>query len=210
MGPWLSLPQPIASSIVWPSKGTLQVNLSDLLIQHGYWVLAVGCLLEGETILVMAGFAAHRGLMDLAWVLAIAATCVFLGDTAFFWLGRHHGSHLMQRWPSLNSHAQRLNRWTAQYNGWVIVGLRFAYGLRIAGPILIGMSPMPASRFQFFNAVGAVLWTCIISGVGWSFGEAAQRLLGEIQHLEAWLLLGIALGGASLASFKWLKSSRRH
>jgi len=35
--------------------------LGTLIGTHGYWVLALGCLLEGETILLLAGFTAHRG-----------------------------------------------------------------------------------------------------------------------------------------------------
>ena len=48
------------------------MTLAALIQAHGYWVLAVGCLLEGETILVLAGFAAHRGYLDSLAVLAIA------------------------------------------------------------------------------------------------------------------------------------------
>jgi membrane protein DedA with SNARE-associated domain len=179
-------------------KGVDAMDLSALLSQHGYWILAVGCLLEGETVLVMAGFAAHRGQLDIAWVFVIAATCGFLGDSFFFWLGRYHGAKVMARWPTLAAQSQRLNAWTVRFHGWVIVGLRFAYGLRIAGPVLIGMSPIPAWRFQGFNALGAILWASVISGIGWFFGHAAQWLLGEIRHLEGWFLLAMAASGLGL------------
>ena len=31
--------------------------LNEAIASHGYWVLALGCLLEGETVLLLAGFA---------------------------------------------------------------------------------------------------------------------------------------------------------
>ena len=40
----------------------------------------------------------------------------------------------------------------------LIIGIRFAYGLRIAGPIVIGMSSLAARRFLVFNAIGALIW----------------------------------------------------
>jgi membrane protein DedA with SNARE-associated domain len=41
------------------------VTLSHLLTDSGYLVVFVGSLLEGETILLLAGFAAHQGYLSL-------------------------------------------------------------------------------------------------------------------------------------------------
>jgi membrane protein DedA with SNARE-associated domain len=78
--------------------------------------------------------------------------------------------------------------------------VRFAYGLRIAGPMLIGMSPVSAIQFALLNALGAVLWACIVGGVGWAFGQAAESALGNIRHLEKWLFLGVI----AVAAIAWL------
>lgn len=171
------------------------MHLGSLIETHGYWVVAVGCLLEGETILVLAGFAAHRGYLKLSAVLAIAWTAGFVGDQCWFWLGRLRGPAILTRWPSLARHTERVHRLLDRYHAALIVGVRFAYGLRIAGPLLIGSTGMPAWRFALFNALGAVLWACSITSVGWVFGEAAERLLGKARHLEGWLLLGLVAAG---------------
>ena len=39
----------------------MSMDLAALVTQYGYAAVAVGCLLEGETVLLLAGFAAHRG-----------------------------------------------------------------------------------------------------------------------------------------------------
>jgi membrane protein DedA with SNARE-associated domain len=36
-------------------------SLASFLAAHGYWLIAAGCVLEGETVMVVAGFAARRG-----------------------------------------------------------------------------------------------------------------------------------------------------
>jgi membrane protein DedA with SNARE-associated domain len=181
------------------------MTLGTLIETHGYWMLAVGCLLEGETVLILAGFAAHRGYLNPVAVLAIASTTGFLGDQFYFWLGRRHGTALLARWPSLALQAERMQRLIERYHEAVIIGMRFAYGLRIAGPILIGTTPVTGLRFGLLNALGAVLWACLIGGLGWVFGHMAEVMFTEIRHIEAWLLLGLAAAGAL---FWWLRRSR--
>jgi len=182
------------------------MNLPGLIADHGYWVLAVGCLLEGETVLLLTGFAARRGHLALPAVIGIAAVAGFLGDQFYFWLGRRHGPAVLTRWPSLARQTDRVQRWLAKSDVALIIGVRFAYGLRTAGPVLLGMTPMPARRFAAFNALGAMIWAGLIGGLGWGFGHAAELVLGDIRHIEGGLLLGLAVAGA--AWWGWRRVSR--
>lgn len=166
-----------------------RMDLGSLIETHGYWVLVLGCLLEGETVLALAGYAAHRGYLELEWVIALAAAAGFAGDQFYFWVGRRHGSVVAARFPSVSQQHDRLHRLIERYHAWVIVGVRFAYGLRIAGPILIGTSAVSAVRFALFNALGAVLWAALVAGFGWIFGHAVETVLGDVHRLEGWILL---------------------
>lgn len=183
------------------------MTLGTLIETHGYWVLAVGCLLEGETVLVLAGFAAHRGYLNPLAVIGIASTAGFLGDQFYFWLGRRHGPAVLARWPSVARQTDRLRRLIDRYHTAVIIGIRFAYGLRIAGPVLLGMSPISRVRFGLLNALGAVLWAGLVAGIGWVFGRAAEAALGDIRHFEMWLLLSLAAVGMIIW---WIRHSRPH
>ena len=120
------------------------LTLGSLIGTHGYWLLALGCLLEGETILVLAGFAAHRGYLNPIAVIAIAAFAGFVGDQFFFWLGRRHCAAAMARWPSLARQSNRLDSLVKSFPSTFVIGMRFAYGLRVAGPILLGTSALPS------------------------------------------------------------------
>ncbi len=183
---------------------------SELLQTHGYWVLALGCLLEGETVLLLAGLAAHRGLLDPAAVVAVAAVSGFAGDEFFFWLGRRHGAAVLARWPALASQSARLRALLTRWHEGVIIGVRFAYGLRVAGPVLLGTTAVPAWRFALLNALGAGLWAALVAALGWSFGAAAQALLGRLRHLEAWLFLTLLMLALLVALLRHLAARRRH
>lgn len=181
------------------------MDITGFVQTYGYFALAVGALLEGEAVLLAAGLAAHSGYLDISAVIGIAAVCGFIGDQFFFWLGRRHGGVVLRRWPSINHQADRVHRLIACYHATVIIGVRFAYGLRIAGPILIGMSAVSRTRFALFNAFGAVLWAFLIAGLGWIFGRAAEHLLGKVQYLEGWILLVLVVVGGLVW---WIRKGR--
>lgn len=187
------------------SSETVQMTLGPLIEAHGYWVLALGSLLEGETVLVLAGFAAHRGYLDPFAVIGIAASAGFAGDQFYFWLGRRHGAWALAGWPSVAAQTIRVQHLLDRYPWAMIIGMRFAYGLRVAGPILLGTMSISALRFGLLNAVGALLWAFAIGALGWVFGHAAELALGKLQHLEGWLLLGLACGGIVVW---WLRRRR--
>ena len=64
-------------------------------------------------------------------------------------------------------------------------------------------------HFALLNAVGAILWSLTVAGLGWLFGAAAQALFGEIRHLEGRLLLALALSLAVVWLFRWRRRARR-
>lgn len=177
----------------------MNLDLPALIQSHGYLVLVIGCLLEGETLLALAGFAAHEGYLHLPTVIAVAAAAGFVGDQIFFWIGRRHGDWALARLPSVSTHVQRVHRLVERWGVLVVVLVRFAYGLRIAGPVIIGTSRFSAVQFAIYNALGAVLWATLIASLGWLFGRTIERLLGDIHRFELW-----ALGLALVAFVIWL------
>ena len=113
-------------------------SIAHLVAQYGYWAVVAGCLLEGETVLVLVGFAARQGLLSLPVVMALGACAGALSDVALFGVGRWRGAALLARWPRIASYREPLNRLLARWGAWVVVGVRFMYGMRIAGPVLLG------------------------------------------------------------------------
>jgi membrane protein DedA with SNARE-associated domain len=171
------------------------MSLADFLTNYGYMAVFAGSLLEGESLLILAGFAAQQGYLPLAWVVVVAFWGATLGDQIFFFTGRRWGEALLRRLPWTQSRAQRVNRLLLRYYGAVIIGVRFMYGFRIIGPIVIGMGSLSPWRFMTFNLIGAAIWSVTISGAGFLFGKSLQLMLGNVEHYEglgALLLVSIA------------------
>ena len=77
----------------------------ELLLQKfGYLAVYVGTFLEGETILVLAGFFAERGYLHLPLVALCAFGGAYTGHVFWFWLGRSQGVKMLDRFPRMKKH----------------------------------------------------------------------------------------------------------
>src|ERR1700704_1451487 len=116
------------------------MDLSELIETYGYVVVLVGTLLEGESVLLLAGYAAYSGLLELHSVIAVAVFGSFMGDQLWFFLGRTRGVSLLAKSPTSAAPAVRAQDLLDKYHTPIILALRFLYGLRTVLPFVIGMS----------------------------------------------------------------------
>lgn len=158
--------------------------LEYLIGRYGYLAILVGTFLEGETILVLGGFAAHRGLLRLPGVILAAFVGSLLSDQLFFYLGRRHGPALLARRPRWQPRVERARGLLNRYSTALILVFRFLYGLRNITPFVLGMSDVSAARFAVLNAIGAAVWAVAIALLGWFVGEAAEQMLGHLKRYE--------------------------
>ena len=171
------------------------MDFPALVDSYGYAAVLVGAFLEGETILALAGLAAYRGYLDFFVVIALAMAAGFLGDQFYFFLGRRHGARILARFPDACERAEKFDAMLARYHAPLIIAIRFMYGFRIVGPILLGMGRVPAWKFAVYNLIGAALWAPLIAGVGYFFGSVLESALHDLKRYELWgFALILALG----------------
>ena len=183
-------------------------TIRGLIDHYGYLAVFVGTILEGDTVLMLAGFAAHRGYLSLPWVVGAATLGGFLGDQFWYWLGRTRWPGLAARLPSLGQAAGKVHQLLDRYDLWIIIGIRFMYGLRIAGPTVIGTSHVSPLRFAVFNLLGALLWASLIGGVGYAFGEAIEMMLQDAKHYEKAAVIAIVALGLAVWLYRWIRRRR--
>lgn len=180
------------------------MDLASFIQTYGLWAVAVGSVLEGETLVLLAGAAAHMGLLDVRAVVAVAALGAFVGDNMWFCIGRRFGPRLMLRFPKLAAASPRIEKLLARWSWGAVIALRFAYGLRSAGPAILGSTGLPAWQFVAANALGALLWACLIAGLGYAAGQAIEPMLSRIVHAEKVLLaLLAAIAVLGIAAHIW-------
>ncbi len=181
------------------------MSLESAVSHYGYWALIVGTALEGETILVVAGYLAHRGYLQLPLVIAAAMFGTFVGDQVFFQLGRQSGEAFLARRPHWQSRADRVRRLFDRHRIALVMGFRFMYGIRTVSPFVIGMSGFSRKLFMSLNAASAALWAVVIGCSGYAFGRVLERIFIDAKHLEKPVLLVIVGCGVAI----WILHSRR-
>jgi membrane protein DedA with SNARE-associated domain len=184
------------------------VLLEDLIKTYGYWAMLIGTFLEGETILIIGGFVAYLGYLKLSLVMLIAFVGSFSGDQLYFFIGRLKGPSLLIKYPKLDSRVDKINRAIERYHDLIMLGFRFIYGMRIMTPFVMGLNPkIRTERFVFLNAIGAVIWSVVISTGGYLFGTAIEVLMKDIRKYEFVAILVIAAIGT--AAWFFHKTAKR-
>src|ERR1043165_9656785 len=112
----------------------------SLLQDFGYLAVFIGTFLEGEAILVTAGFFASREYLDPFIVAVVAFAGSYAGHAFWFRLGRAHGGKLLDRFPRMKKHFGKGVRVFERYGAAAIIITQWLYGLRITCAVIIGMS----------------------------------------------------------------------
>src|SRR5208283_2556312 len=172
--------------------------LRSFVETYGYYALLAGTFLEGETILLIGGLVARLGYLDLRAVMLVAFIGSFSGDQIYFCIGRLKGRELLARHNKWETRVDKVHCLMARYHDLIMVGFRFVYGIRILTPIVLGMNKdVKALRFFALNAIGATIWSLVISSAGYFFGYALEELIRTVKHYE--IIVLFVIGGTGIA-----------
>src|SRR3954451_23536629 len=181
----------------------------ELLLQKfGYLAVFVGTFLEGETILVMAGFFAERGYLKLPLAIATACRGAYVGHVFWFFLGRTRGWRLLDRCPRRKRHFGKGIRLFERYGAPAIFITQWLYGLRIPCAVIIGISKVSTIKFLVYEALTCIVWAIIIGTAGYYFGRAVERVLGRAAHIEKYGLIVLLVAGVGFWLYHRWKEKR--
>jgi membrane protein DedA with SNARE-associated domain len=139
--------------------------------------------------------------------VALATLGGFIGDQALFFIGRHYGHRIVERFPRFAQGTERVTTLIDRHPDAAVLAVRFLYGLRIAGPVAMGISRVHWLRFAVLNFASASAWGALFVALGYALGQAAERLLGRIERVEEWALAGLVT--AAVAVFLIRHARRR-
>lgn len=170
----------------------MQEFLGQYLTTYGYGVLFVWTFLEGEAGLILAGFLAFQGYLDIGGVILTALGGAFAGDQFYFYLGRWKGPWLLKAFTLIARKFRKALRLIERYGTFVAFVSRYTYGFRIILPIILGMTTFPARRFLWLNLCSASLWAVLFSLAGYFFGKSASLFVEDVSRYESHLLAILA------------------
>jgi membrane-associated protein len=134
---------------------------------------AIFPVVPSETTAIAAGVLAAAGDLNIALVIAAAATGALIGDSGTYTLGRLAGERATRRLPARR--VEWAERTLQKRGGYLIVVSRFIPGGRTVTMLSAGLTKMPARRFLRLAALAAVVWGSHAGLLGYLGGRTFEE-----------------------------------
>ena len=197
-------------------------HLQAFVQAYGPWVYALLFLiiftetgvvvmpfLPGDSLLFVVGTLCGAGLMSLPLAMALLTIAAILGDQVNYSIGRYFGPKVFQ-WENsrlFNKNAfNQAHAFYERYGGITIILARFMPFIRTFAPFVAGVAEMNRATFTAFNVVGALIWVCGLTTVGYLFGN----LPFVQQHLSKIIWALILIPGLIALFGAWKASRQAH
>jgi membrane protein DedA with SNARE-associated domain len=137
-------------------------------------------LVPGESIVLVAGFLAAHGLLEVTPLIVVVALGAIIGDSIGYELGRRFGRPWLIRhghWLRIRpAHLARTDDFFQRHGGKTILLGRFTGFVRALAPFVAGSSAMSYRQFLTYNALGGILWSVAIVLLGYFFGASWRAI----------------------------------
>ncbi|OGG79676.1 hypothetical protein A3A39_01750 [Candidatus Kaiserbacteria bacterium RIFCSPLOWO2_01_FULL_54_13] len=164
--------------------GFLDVDLPALVQLLGYPGLFTviflesgvffGFFLPGASLLFIAGMLASLGIFNIWILLPLLAIAAILGDNVGYWFGSYIGKAIYKRQSSRffrQEHVELAHDFFERYGRVAVLLARFVPIVRTFTPILAGVGKMDYRVFLFYNILGAIVWACGVTFLGYFIGR---------------------------------------
>ena len=178
-------------------------------MSYGLAAVLLGSAVEGDFTLILGGVFAHLGYFRFPLAVAVGALGSFLGDLAWYTLGRVRGprfraGRLYQRM------GHRIEALAARLGPAQLIASRFVYGTKAASMVFWGLHGLSLLRFMLVDGVGCLLGSFVFSGLGYLVSGSAMVLLGRVRRVQLWLLGVLAVGVVLVVIINWAAKKELH
>jgi membrane-associated protein len=166
------------------------------LLVFGEAAFFVGFVLPGETAVLLGGFLASQGHLDIVTLIVLVVVSAILGDTVGYEVGKHFGPRVLRlgvfqkRQERIDNTQDMLRR----RGGPAVFLGRWTAFLRAVMPGIAGVSRMPYRVFLFWNALGGIVWGITFSLVGYFAGASYEKVASTIGKSSAVVLVLLVIG----------------
>ena len=202
-----------------PNLDTVLKDVGSTLGTWTYLLVGVLCFLEsgafvglivpGETAIVIGGFVAGQGHIDVILVIAIAWFAAVAGDLVSFALGRRLGREfLVEHGGKVQITEERIHqveRFYDRHGGKAVFLGRWVGLVRAVSPFLAGSSGMPLRRFLPYDVLAAGGMVTLFALLGFVFWHSLDQVLALARKGLLALGITIALVVGVVWAVQWLR-----
>jgi membrane protein DedA with SNARE-associated domain len=135
----------------------------------------LGLPIPDETLMVLAGFLAFKGILGYPHAVIAAFAGTICGISIGYFLGRSFGHPFLEKYSAklrINpSHLHKAEKWYGKYGRFALFIGYFIPGVRHLTTIFAGIAIMPYRVFAMHAFAGSLLWTVTFVTMGYYLGE---------------------------------------
>jgi membrane protein DedA with SNARE-associated domain/membrane-associated phospholipid phosphatase len=169
----------------------------------------VGLIVPGETAIVVGGFVAGQGEIDIVVLIALVWATAVAGDLVSFALGRRLGrGFLVRHGPRVQITEERIEqveRFYDRHGGKAVFLGRFVGLVRAVSPFLAASSGMPLRRFLPYDVLAAGAMGTAFCLLGYVFWKSLDRVLAIAKQGTLALGTTIVVVAAVVVAVRWLR-----
>ena len=182
--------------------------------------LLVGLAFPGDSLLFIAGVAASGSgaailggaSLNPVLLFALSPFAAVIGSTVGYWFGEKYGRKLFDRPDGriFNHHkVAATEKWLTKYGiGKALVLARFVPFVRTLINPMCGIIGVPKKQFLLWNAVGALIWTQGVIGLGFILGDVLEGSVDKYLLPVIGLIVFVSVIPVLLELFKEWQSKR--
>ena len=167
-----------------------------------YFIILIGLILEGESILFAAFFFVNQGYLNLALVSVVAISGTILGDILWYYFGaKLQEIKFFKKW--IDRLAVIIDKQIIQNPLRAIFVSKFAYGTHRITLIRSGALKINFKTYFQYASLASLVWIIVIGSLGYFSSALAGSLFPHyIKFAEISLLVGLIF----LFGLSWLIS----
>ena len=157
-----------------------------ILLTYGYlllclWIVVeqLGIPLPATPVLLAAGALAAEHELNFTLTLLTALVACLTADSAWFFIGRRYGHHVLRVLCKLSLEptvcVRRTQNSFGRHRELTLLIAKFVPGLATLAAPVAAQSGMPYARFLLFDAIGATFWVGALLTIGLFFGDLLLR-----------------------------------
>ncbi len=197
------------------------LSLPFPVLDHwGYWIVLLFAMLEamplfglfapGMLIVIIGGFLAKIGILEIGDVIFFASAGAIIGDLIGYFLGKKYGYSFISRYGKYfffkKEHFEKTKKLMNHHTGATLIIGRFNSLTRAFAPFIAGSTNVSFLKFLTYNISGGISWAISFVLIGYIFGKSYE--IAE-QYIGKFIFIAIILSAIIIYLYRFI-NKRKH